>query len=254
MQLILFIVVGSVHAKAIRSPSGGGMMKVEGESWLINRRRKTQQEAAFSLENTDSYISSPFALPPFESLSPQTAPSPFCFCPPSTPIFEAPAPTYTNTPLPNPSPNYPPTPPSPPIPRQLVPSPPPKHAPFIRPPPPPIFEPPVVLPPPSTPPPPHKAPPQNAAVWCVAKPTVPDPIIQEAMDYACGKGADCEAIKPDGLCYQPNTLFAHASYAFNSYWQKTKVAGGTCNFGGTAMLVTVNPSKSRRPRPPLIYQ
>ena len=78
----------------------------------------------------------------------------------------------------------------------------------------------------------------------MAKPTVPDPIIQEAMDYACGKGADCESIKPDGSCFQPNTLFAHASYAFNSYWQRTKVAGGTCDFGGTAMLVTVNPSKS----------
>ncbi|GLT53284.1 hypothetical protein SLA2020_265670 [Shorea laevis] len=107
---------------------------------------------------------------------------------------------------------------------------------------PPIYLPPVVFPPPSGPPPAHKKP-QNRA-WCVAKPTVPDPIIQEAMDYACGTGADCKSIQPDGSCYRPDGLLAHASYAFNSYWQNTKVGGGTCDFGGTAMLVTVDPSKS----------
>ncbi|CAN6553766.1 unnamed protein product [Malus baccata var. baccata] len=61
------------------------------------------------------------------------------------------------------------------------------------------------------------------------------------MNYACGSGADCASIQPNGSCFMPNTLFAHASYAFNSYWQRTKVAGGTCSFGGTAMLVTVDP-------------
>ncbi|KAM1059708.1 hypothetical protein ACFX2B_024207 [Malus domestica] len=38
-----------------------------------------------------------------------------------------------------------------------------------------------------------------------------------------------------------NTLLSHASYAFTSYLQNTKVAGGTCD-AGTAMLVTVDPS------------
>nr|XP_027067828.1 PLASMODESMATA CALLOSE-BINDING PROTEIN 3-like [Coffea arabica] len=66
--------------------------------------------------------------------------------------------------------------------------------------------------------------------------------LQVALDYACGSGADCEPIKRNGLCYLPDTVIAHASYAFNSYWQKTKLAGGTCDFGGTAMLVSVDPS------------
>ncbi|KAL8237765.1 hypothetical protein R6Q59_018846 [Mikania micrantha] len=105
---------------------------------------------------------------------------------------------------------------------------------------PPLFEPPVVYPPPNGPPPPHTE--AESALWCVAKPSVPDPIIQEAMNYACGSGADCESLQPNGDCFQPDTLFAHASYAFNSYWQRTKVAGGTCEFGGSAMLVTVDPS------------
>lgn len=105
---------------------------------------------------------------------------------------------------------------------------------------PPIFQPPVVFPPPTTPPPPNRGP--STALWCVAKPSVPDPIIQEAMNYACGSGAKCDSIQPSGSCFEPNSLLAHASYAFNDYWQRTKVAGGTCSFGGTAMLVTVDPS------------
>ncbi|KAL5731305.1 hypothetical protein ACHQM5_004048 [Ranunculus cassubicifolius] len=103
-----------------------------------------------------------------------------------------------------------------------------------------VFQPPVVYPPPSVPPPPYRAP--HFALWCVVKPSVPDPIIQEAMNYACGSGADCRPIQENGPCYAPDTLFSHASYAFNSYWQRTKAAGGTCDFGGTGMLVTVDPS------------
>jgi hypothetical protein len=36
---------------------------------------------------------------------------------------------------------------------------------------------------------------------------------------------------------------AHASFAFNSYWQRAKAAGGTCDFAGSAMLITRDPSK-----------
>ncbi|CAN4116848.1 unnamed protein product [Withania somnifera] len=81
------------------------------------------------------------------------------------------------------------------------------------------------------------------ALWCVAKPSVPPETLQEALDYACGEGAaDCEAISPTGSCFYPDTVVAHASYAFNSYWQKTKSIGGTCGFGGTAMLINTDPS------------
>lgn len=81
-------------------------------------------------------------------------------------------------------------------------------------------------------------------MWCVAKPSVPEETLQEAMDYACGEGrGDCDAIMPSGRCYLPNTMVSHASYAFNSYWQKNKNNGGTCNFGGAAMVITSDPSK-----------
>ncbi|XVF61000.1 hypothetical protein PTKIN_Ptkin08bG0092900 [Pterospermum kingtungense] len=79
-------------------------------------------------------------------------------------------------------------------------------------------------------------------LFCVAKPSVPTETLQEAMDYACGEGgADCEEIKPYGSCFYPDTVVAHASYAFNSYWKKTKRNGGTCNFGGTARIINADP-------------
>ncbi|KAF5958332.1 hypothetical protein HYC85_005557 [Camellia sinensis] len=84
---------------------------------------------------------------------------------------------------------------------------------------------------------------KKSEVWCVAKPSVPAETLQVALDYACGEGgADCEEIKPNGGCYSPDTIVAHASYAFNSYWQKSKRSGGTCSFGGTAMLINADPS------------
>lgn len=79
----------------------------------------------------------------------------------------------------------------------------------------------------------------------MAKPSVPSDKLQVALDYACGAGgADCDPIKPNGSCYSPDSVIAHASYAFNSYWQKTKKNGGICGFEGTAMLISSDPSKN----------
>ncbi|WOK99709.1 pollen-specific leucine-rich repeat extensin-like protein 3 isoform X2 [Canna indica] len=209
----------------------------------------------------------PFCIyPPFTPFPPSTTPfTPIPFPPPEStnpPVFTPNPPEYPvpsppeavpNPPevFPNPPPEVVPNPPvvvpgppgyepSPPVyvpsPTGFVPSPPPPLG-FV--PSPPVFLPPVVYPPPTAPPSPTVG---SRGLWCVAKPTVPDPIIQEAMNYACGSGADCDSIQPNGSCYQPDTLIAHASFAFNSYWQRTKVAGATCDFGGTAMLVTKDPS------------
>ncbi|TYH82094.1 hypothetical protein ES332_D02G033700v1 [Gossypium tomentosum] len=77
--------------------------------------------------------------------------------------------------------------------------------------------------------------------WCVARSDASSQALQNALDYACASGADCTPIQSNGLCFLPNTIQAHASYAYNSYYQRY----GSCMYpspqstsGGTAMPKT----------------
>lgn len=78
--------------------------------------------------------------------------------------------------------------------------------------------------------------------WCIAKNGASQAALQSALDYACGiGGADCVTIQQGSSCYEPATLQNHASYAFNSYYQKNPVPT-SCDFGGAATVTTTNPS------------
>ncbi|KAL2476079.1 O-Glycosyl hydrolase family 17 protein [Abeliophyllum distichum] len=78
--------------------------------------------------------------------------------------------------------------------------------------------------------------------WCVANGMAGVEKLQKALDYVCDEGGvDCRKIHPGAMCYDPNTLEARASYAFNSYYQKNARGSGTCNFGGAAYVVTQPP-------------
>ncbi|KAL2923367.1 PLASMODESMATA CALLOSE-BINDING PROTEIN 3 [Bienertia sinuspersici] len=79
-------------------------------------------------------------------------------------------------------------------------------------------------------------------VWCVARAGANEHSLQSALDYACAAGADCGPIQQSGLCFLPNTLQAHASYAFNSFYQRNHMAATSCDFSGTATLAKTDPS------------
>lgn len=79
--------------------------------------------------------------------------------------------------------------------------------------------------------------------WCIADEQMPDGELQSALDWACGAGgADCKQIQVNQPCYLPNTLKDHASYAFNSYYQKFKNKGAYCYFNSAAMITGRDPS------------
>ncbi|EHA8589261.1 hypothetical protein COCNU_scaffold008759G000050 [Cocos nucifera] len=82
----------------------------------------------------------------------------------------------------------------------------------------------------------------EGATWCIARSGASETALQTALDYACGAGADCLPIQASGLCYLPNTLPAHASYAFNSYYQRSNAAPGSCDFAGSATVTVTDPS------------
>ncbi|XWS13447.1 hypothetical protein CRYUN_Cryun36dG0038000 [Craigia yunnanensis] len=152
-----------------------------------------------TVPNPPEFPNSPEIAPSPPSIfpgPPQAIPTPIIYIPsPSGPILSPPF--------------YEPSPPaivvSPPF---YVPSP------FGFNPSPPVVLPPIVYPPPTVPPPPHVTP--SMALWCVAKPSVPDPIIQEAMNYACGSGADCDSIQPI-TGNEPRLLVVHVSLEAQSY-------------------------------------
>ncbi|KAL9392088.1 hypothetical protein Peur_016008 [Populus x canadensis] len=79
--------------------------------------------------------------------------------------------------------------------------------------------------------------------YCTAKQGADPKMLQAALDWACGPGkVDCSAMLQGEPCYQPDNVIAHATYAFNSYYNQMGKAPGTCDFNGVAAITTTNPS------------
>ncbi|KAE9601919.1 putative X8 domain-containing protein [Lupinus albus] len=90
--------------------------------------------------------------------------------------------------------------------------------------------------------------PYSSGSWCVCK-DGSDTTLQKTLDYACGAGADCNPLRQNGACFQPNTVRSHCSYAVNSYYQKKGQAPLSCDFAGTATVTASDPSSTGCPYP-----
>ncbi|CAJ1939162.1 unnamed protein product [Sphenostylis stenocarpa] len=77
--------------------------------------------------------------------------------------------------------------------------------------------------------------------WCVASSSASYGALKSGLDFACSHGADCGPIRPGGSCFNPNTIQNHASYAFDSYYQRKGKAPGSCSFGGAATIAVTDP-------------
>ncbi|KAL8258240.1 hypothetical protein R6Q59_030281 [Mikania micrantha] len=79
--------------------------------------------------------------------------------------------------------------------------------------------------------------------YCVAKEGADVKMLQAALDWACGPGkVNCTMMLQGEPCYEPDTVVAHATYAFNEYYHKMARADGACDFNGVATVTTTDPS------------
>ncbi|XP_073044672.1 glucan endo-1,3-beta-glucosidase 2-like [Primulina eburnea] len=79
--------------------------------------------------------------------------------------------------------------------------------------------------------------------YCTAKDGADEKMVQAALDWACGPGkVDCSPILQGQACYDPDNVFAHATYAFDSYYHRMGKTSSSCDFNGVAAITTTNPS------------
>ncbi|KAF7849792.1 hypothetical protein BT93_L0278 [Corymbia citriodora subsp. variegata] len=79
--------------------------------------------------------------------------------------------------------------------------------------------------------------------WCVPKQGASDQAMQANIDYVCSNGVDCRPIQAGGPCFEPNNVGTHASYIMNSYYQTKGRQPDSCDFSGTGVLTSVDPSE-----------
>ncbi|KAF5747470.1 glucan endo-1 3-beta-glucosidase 2 [Tripterygium wilfordii] len=83
----------------------------------------------------------------------------------------------------------------------------------------------------------------NNQTYCIAKEGSDPKMLQAALDWACGAGkVDCSVLSQGEPCYEPDSMIAHATYAFDTYYHQMGKAPGTCDFNGVAAVTTTNPS------------
>ncbi|EES10308.1 glucan endo-1,3-beta-glucosidase [Sorghum bicolor] len=83
--------------------------------------------------------------------------------------------------------------------------------------------------------------PSGGGKWCVAKSGASATDLQNNINYACGY-IDCKPIQSGGACFDPNNVQSHASYVMNAYYQANGLHDYDCNFKGTGVVTSSDPS------------
>ncbi|CAN4105955.1 unnamed protein product [Withania somnifera] len=82
-----------------------------------------------------------------------------------------------------------------------------------------------------------------AKKFCMPKPEATDAQLQANLDWACtNQGVDCGPTQLGGPCFNPNTVRSHAAYVMNAYYQIKGKMDSNCDFRGSGVIVTVDPS------------
>ncbi|XP_054778130.1 sister chromatid cohesion 1 protein 2-like [Prosopis cineraria] len=76
--------------------------------------------------------------------------------------------------------------------------------------------------------------------WCVAKPGTEEATLKANIDYVCTK-LDCSDIQQGTACFNPNTLWSHASFAMNLFFHSLG-RSLDCDFRNSGLLVLTDPS------------
>ena len=84
--------------------------------------------------------------------------------------------------------------------------------------------------------------PSGGGKWCVAKAGADATTLQNNINYACGF-VDCKPIQSGGGCFDPNNVQSHASFVMNAYYQANGRHDYDCDFKGTGMVTSSDPSK-----------
>ncbi|KAF3578085.1 hypothetical protein DY000_02028919 [Brassica cretica] len=87
-------------------------------------------------------------------------------------------------------------------------------------------------------------PPSSSEKWCVAKQEATNEQLQANIDWVCSQGIDCKNISPDGICFDNNNMKARSSFVMNVYYQSKGGSEEACNFSGSGVVTTTNPSTS----------
>ncbi|KAM7266706.1 hypothetical protein ACFE04_004603 [Oxalis oulophora] len=86
--------------------------------------------------------------------------------------------------------------------------------------------------------------PYKGKLWCVVSGHARVEDLGAVLNFVCGQGnGTCDALTPGKACYEPISVYDHASYAFSSYWSQFRNKGATCYFNGLARQTMINPSR-----------